>query len=101
MKKWSRNERRLFALCIIFLVLVGVKSIFFDGYTPQDEKENTVIELALKEIKVKPWINKKVVKIKELDPEHYEHVSMTYGYLVVVRKYFLGLVPIGESRVLK
>ena len=100
MKKWTRNERRLFALCLLLLTFVGIKSVFFEGYNPKDEKESRVIDLALEHTQVKPWIHRKVVKVKILDPEHYEHISMTHGYLVVVRKYFLGIVPIGESRVL-
>ena len=101
MKNWSKNERRLFALSIVFLILLGIKSVFFDGYSPKDNKESTVIKLALEHTQVKPWIHKKVVKVKVLDPQHYEHVSMNHGYLVVIRKYFLGIVPIGESRVLE
>ncbi|HZK10343.1 MAG TPA: hypothetical protein VFD08_04650 [Clostridia bacterium] len=101
MKNWSKNERRLFSFSLVLLLLLSGKSVFFDGYKALDKKESKVMQLALEETEVKPWIHKKVVKVKALDPQHYENISMTHGYLVVVRKYFLGIVPIGESRVLE
>lgn len=101
MKKWSKNERLLLAMSLVLLVLVGIKSVFFDGYQPKGEKEITVMELALEHVQTKPWIFRKVVKLKELDSQRYEHISLPHGYLVVVRKYFLGFLPIGETRVLE
>lgn len=101
MKKWSKNERVLFFVTLILLVLLSVKSIYLDGYQPSSEEEYIVKDLALEEYKVNRFSTFKVVKIKRLNPDNFDNLDLEHGYLVVIRKYFLGIVPYGETRILK
>ncbi|NLY72514.1 MAG: hypothetical protein GX079_02320 [Tissierellia bacterium] len=101
MKKWSKNERVLIVITLILLVLLSIKSLFIDGYVPSTEEEKVVKELALEKFKVNRFSTFKVVKIKQLSSDNFDSLDLEHGYIVVIRKYLFGIVPYGETRILK
>lgn len=101
MKRWTKSERSLLLITLILLFALAIKSQFFDGYKPQDSFEEQLTERALDRIEIKRLTSAKVVKIKNLDPDQFENLEDDQVYLVVIRKYLLGIVPYGETRILE
>ncbi len=101
MGRWSKNERKLLSITLLLLFLLGIKSFFFDGYKPENPLEEVIMERVLEDLSFKAATTGKVVKIKKLDANHFENLNLDQGYLIVVRKYLLGIIPYGEMRILE
>ncbi len=94
--KWEfgKREKTLVIVLIILLVALFIKSSYFDVY----EAKNTSEEEAISEIeKLFPssfLIDKRVVKIKEIDMQGEE---IRYGYNVTLRYYLFHFIPIRDK----
>lgn len=100
MKKWTSREKVLLLVSLLLLVLVAGKSLLIDGYEPKDDFEARLVEDVLEEIGQSKLTSLKVVKVRKLSGEQYEDIDLEHGYSIVVRKYFLRILPYREMRIL-
>lgn len=98
--KWNKREKILLLVCLLLFVAVVVKSLFLDGYTPTNQEEEKAIEKVHEAIKDSSFIQNKVVKLKKISEETKKENKVDLGYMITLRKYLFGIIPIGESRVL-
>ena len=92
-RQWTfgRREKVLLAATIILLIIVSVKSIYFDPYKVTQTDDLTEVEAFIDErydgfFYDSNFLKVRVIEYKATDEETQLHL----------RKYFLGLFPIGD-----
>jgi len=120
MKQFDKREKAYIVALVILVVILFVKSFWIDGYEPKNEEEvvfKAYIENVLEERFDHPLYNNHILtykivgigKVSETEAriiEHYDPVKkeeVSYelrgSYKTQVRKYLLGLLPIGQDTV--
>lgn len=98
--KWNKREKILLLVSILLLVVLVSKTLFYDGYVPQTKEEELAIAKVHEVLKDSSMIKNKVVGMKKVSEETKQEQKIELGYMVTLRKYLLGIIPVGESRVL-
>lgn len=116
-----KKKERLYVLAAIFLlILLIIKSIYFDNYIPKNKEEELFKEYAEiiaweqneKSLDKGRFTTYKVVKITRVeddgesiiqiydDNKELEEVKLQGKYKAKIRKYIFGVFPYGEATIL-
>lgn len=120
MKQFDKREKVYIVVVLVLIVILFAKSLLIDGYQPKNEEE-VVFKAYIEKILEKRYdntvydtvfFNYKIVGIGKVsetearivehyDPEKKEKVSyeLKGSYKASVRKYLLGVMPIGQDTV--
>lgn len=98
--KWNKREKTLLLITLLLFALVVMKSLFYDGYEPQSKEESLAIEKVHGGLEDSFLIKKKVVGLKPIKDGSKEEQEVEFGFMITLRNYLFGLIPLGESRVI-
>lgn len=120
MKQFNKREKIYIGVLVVLVMVMCVKSLWLDPYTPADESEIIFVEYvenALEEQFDNPLytyhiLTYRIVDVGEVSEtearlvEHYDPgvdekvmLELKGSYKAKVRKYLLGLLPVGQETV--
>jgi len=100
-KSLSGTEKRMIVLALVLSGLLMVKSLWLDGYTPENASEAAVMNYceAGEFLSRNPLAYERVVKLVPLDEEEINshEGTLKFNYRIKVRDYLLGILPYSEK----
>ncbi len=88
---FGRREKVLLVATVILLIVISVKSIYFDPYEPLESENFTEVETFI-DIQYDNFLyDAKLLKVRVIEYKTTDEETRLH-----LRKYFLGLFPIGD-----
>ncbi|HHX04336.1 MAG TPA: hypothetical protein GX733_08635 [Tissierellia bacterium] len=98
--KWvfGKREKILLFLVILFFVLLVVKSLVLDPYTPQNELEEKLAEEALDGLETEGLLRWRVIAVNDL---RNKREGLQHQKVVELRRYVLYIFPFGQRSIFR
>lgn len=87
----SLKDKSLVTLAILLIIILAVKSNFYDAYKPNDGEDIKVIETYISETYDGPLYSSGILKIRLI-----KYIESEDEITVKLRRYFVGIFPIGD-----
>ncbi|HAS74578.1 MAG TPA: hypothetical protein DCS67_10585 [Clostridiales bacterium UBA8960] len=89
--EFSVRDKALIILAILLVIVLAVKSNFYDAYKPDVGEDITVIENFISQVYDGPIYESGLLKVRLI-----KYIESDGVFTLKLRRYFVGIFPIGE-----